>query len=44
MKGDCFEKLPETLELKFRKTWTKNADVISFLYSGTGALKTDFTL
>jgi hypothetical protein len=23
--------------------WTKNADVLSILYTGTGALKTDFT-
>jgi hypothetical protein len=38
-----FEKFPEDLEVKFRDVWTKNADVLSFLYTGTGALKTDFT-
>lgn len=38
-----FERLPETLEEIFRNQWTKNADVISILYSGTPAMKTDFT-
>ncbi len=23
--------------------WTRNADILSILYTGTGALKTDFT-
>jgi len=35
--------LPYDLEKVFRDLWTKNADVMSFLYTGTGALKTDFT-
>lgn len=35
--------LPNDLERIFRDFWTKNADVMSYLYSGTGALKTDFT-
>ncbi|KAK9480874.1 SacI homology domain-containing protein [Lipomyces japonicus] len=30
-------------ELLFRNTWADNADAISRAYSGTGALKTDFT-
>ncbi|RDL29793.1 Uncharacterized protein BP5553_10658 [Venustampulla echinocandica] len=30
-------------ELLFRKLWADNADVVSKSYSGTGALKTDFT-
>ena len=40
----AMEKLPEHLEQNFRVVWTKNADVISTLYSGTPAMKTDFTL
>lgn len=39
-----FERLPDKLEEDFRVSWTKNADVISVLYSGTPAMKTDFTL
>ncbi|KAF6206426.1 hypothetical protein GE061_017659 [Apolygus lucorum] len=31
------------LEMAFRGVWTDNADAISVQYSGTGALKTDFT-
>eukprot|EP00761_Pharyngomonas_kirbyi_P007279 gb/GECH01007289.1/.p1 GENE.gb/GECH01007289.1/~~gb/GECH01007289.1/.p1 ORF type:complete len:595 (+),score=113.39 gb/GECH01007289.1/:1-1785(+) len=27
----------------FKNTWADNADALSFLYSGTGALKTDYT-
>jgi hypothetical protein len=38
-----FETLPFHLEDVFRDVWTKNADAISMLYTGTGALKTDFT-
>jgi hypothetical protein len=38
-----FEKLPDELENAFREIWTKNADALSILYTGTGALKTDFT-
>lgn len=41
--GDPFQKFPEKLEETFRAVWTRNADVMSILYSGTGALKTDFT-
>ncbi|ORZ26991.1 SacI homology domain-domain-containing protein [Lobosporangium transversale] len=33
----------EPFELLFRNVWADNADVISCAYSGTGALKTDFT-
>ncbi|TGZ83336.1 hypothetical protein EX30DRAFT_304363 [Ascodesmis nigricans] len=32
-----------TFELMFRNAWADNADVVSRAYSGTGALKTDFT-
>jgi phosphatidylinositol 4-phosphatase len=39
----AFERLPDHLEEIFRNQWTKNADVISILYSGTPAMKTDFT-
>jgi len=38
-----FEKFSEPLEDQFREIWTKNADALSMLYTGTGALKTDFT-
>jgi phosphatidylinositol 4-phosphatase len=38
-----FEKFPEQLEKVFREGWTDNADVMSYLYTGTPALKTDFT-
>jgi hypothetical protein len=31
------------LEKIFRESWTDNADTMSILYSGTPALKTDFT-
>lgn len=40
----AFERLPDKLEEDFRVSWTKNADTISMLYSGTPAMKTDFTL
>ena len=30
-------------EILFKNVWADNADVISTQYSGTGALKTDFT-
>jgi hypothetical protein len=39
----AFEKLPESLEQIFRVQWTNNADRLSILYSGTPAMKTDFT-
>ena len=41
--GDAFEELPKDLEEAFREFWTDNADRLSLLYTGTGALKTDFT-
>jgi hypothetical protein len=31
------------LEAVFRNIWSDNADVVSILYTGTPALKTDFT-
>ena len=31
------------MEQHFRNVWTDNADAISILYTGTPALKTDFT-
>ena len=40
----AFEKLSsDSLEEIFRYQWTQNADAVSILYSGTPALKTDFT-
>ncbi|KAI1315426.1 hypothetical protein EDD11_000814 [Mortierella claussenii] len=33
----------EAFEFLFRNVWADNADVVSCAYSGTGALKTDFT-
>jgi hypothetical protein len=33
----------QTFEYLFRNVWADNADVVSKTYSGTGALKTDFT-
>lgn len=43
-KGLPFEKFTTTeLETAFRNIWTDNADAISILYTGTPALKTDFT-
>lgn len=41
--GDPFEEFPNELEEAFREFWTENANRLSQLYSGTGALKTDFT-
>lgn len=41
--SSAFERLPDNLEEFFRVHWTKNADVVSILYSGTPAMKTDFT-
>ena len=38
-----FEKFPDEIEKVFREAWSDNADIISQLYSGTAALKTDFT-
>lgn len=31
-------------ELKYKKVWAQNADALSIMYAGTGALKVDFTL
>lgn len=39
----AFQKFPEPLENMFRCGWTDNADAMSYLYTGTPALKTDFT-
>lgn len=39
----AFERLPDSLEQIFRVQWTNNADILSILYSGTPAMKTDFT-
>ena len=41
--GEAFQPLPDPLEFCFRNFWANNADVISQLYAGTGALKVDFT-
>jgi hypothetical protein len=41
-RGDTFSSDPE-FEALFRNVWADNADVVSRSYSGTGALKTDFT-
>lgn len=35
--------IDNTFEYLFKQVWADNADVISIQYSGTGALKTDFT-
>jgi len=43
VKRSPFEKFPLPLESVFREGWTDNADVMSYLYTGTPALKTDFT-
>lgn len=42
--GSPFERFPQKFEEIFRQAWTNNANVCSILYSGTPALKTDFTL
>ena len=41
--GDPFQPLPGPLESCFRAFWANNANVVSTLYAGTGALKVDFT-
>jgi len=42
--GEAFEEFSDkTLEQHFRNIWTDNADRLSILYTGTPALKTDFT-
>ena len=42
-RGEPFEKFHEAFEEAFRETWTDNANRMSVLYTGTNALKTDFT-
>uniref|UniRef100_A0A7S3MPI2 Uncharacterized protein n=1 Tax=Favella ehrenbergii TaxID=182087 RepID=A0A7S3MPI2_9SPIT len=43
-RGQPFEEFKyKTLEQSFRNAWTDNADRLSLLYTGTPALKTDFT-
>jgi hypothetical protein len=41
--GEAFQPLPAGLETCIRLFWADNADIISILYAGTGALKVDFT-
>jgi hypothetical protein len=41
--GETFTSADPAFEILFRKLWADNADVVSKSYSGTGALKTDFT-
>ena len=42
--GTAFERFTyKTMEQEFRNAWTDNADVLSTCYTGTPALKTDFT-
>ncbi|RFU32554.1 hypothetical protein B7463_g3772, partial [Scytalidium lignicola] len=41
--GETFTTADPAFEFLFRKVWADNADVVSKAYSGTGALKTDFT-
>ena len=42
--GSPFEKFSTNeMETAFRNAWTDNADALSILYTGTPALKTDFT-
>ncbi|KAL5277196.1 SACM1L family protein [Megaselia abdita] len=41
--GFKFENVAPSFELTFKNVWADNADLISKQYSGTGALKTDFT-
>lgn len=42
-RGETFTSVDADFEVLFRKLWADNADVVSKSYSGTGALKTDFT-
>ena len=41
--GKPFEVFTLQLEDAFRECWTDNANTVSILYTGTSALKTDFT-
>jgi phosphatidylinositol 4-phosphatase len=42
-RGESFTLADPEFEVLFRKLWADNADIVSKSYSGTGALKTDFT-
>lgn len=42
-RGLAFEPFQPQVEAAFREAWTVNADRLSLIYSGTPALKTDFT-
>ncbi|KAH8303598.1 hypothetical protein KR018_006076 [Drosophila ironensis] len=41
--GQQVEQASDSFEERFKGVWADNADLISLQYSGTGALKTDFT-
>lgn len=41
--GQSIQSASAQFELLFKSIWADNADFISLQYSGTGALKTDFT-
>uniref|UniRef100_W8BM43 Phosphatidylinositol-3-phosphatase SAC1 n=1 Tax=Ceratitis capitata TaxID=7213 RepID=W8BM43_CERCA len=41
--GQMVERASPNFEYVFKGVWADNADVVSLQYSGTGALKTDFT-
>lgn len=41
--GNPFEEFVSSFEFKFREFWGENGDIISKAYSGTNALKRDFT-
>lgn len=41
--GQKVESASQQFDLVFKGVWADNADMISLQYSGTGALKTDFT-
>ena len=43
LSSNPFAEFPPALEKIFRNSWSDNADVMSYLYTGTPALKTDFT-
>ncbi|XP_017104062.2 phosphatidylinositol-3-phosphatase SAC1 isoform X2 [Drosophila bipectinata] len=41
--GQRVEQASHSFEARFKGVWADNADLVSLQYSGTGALKTDFT-
>jgi len=41
--NNCVKKFEGQLEDQFRSAWTNNANAVSILYTGTPAMKTDFT-